>query len=156
MGVNKPTTGREGKPLDSGYPVASVPAEKKKKASLLLPGKARGAAKPSGFFIRRGGAEAKRLYDYRWQRESKRFLVEHPLCQCPSCGEGRVRVRAASVVDHKRPHRGDRELFWDRSNWQAMAKRCHDSYKQRLEKSGRVIGADASGRPVDPRHHWNR
>jgi 5-methylcytosine-specific restriction protein A len=47
-------------------------------------------------------------------------------------------------------------LFWDQSNWQAMAKECHDSYKQRLEKSGRVLGADESGVPIDPRHHWNR
>lgn len=35
-------------------------------------------------------------------------------------------VRAASVVDHRRPHRGDMKLFWDRNNWQSMAKECHD------------------------------
>jgi 5-methylcytosine-specific restriction protein A len=96
------------------------------------------------------------LYDYRWQRASKIFLAQHPLCQCPECDEGRKRVRAANVVDHKVPHRGDRELFWDEGNWQAMNKRCHDSYKQRLEKSGVVLGADESGVPVDPGHHWRK
>ena len=35
-------------------------------------------------------------------------------------------MRAASVVDHKQPHRGDYAKFWERSNWQAMAKECHD------------------------------
>lgn len=34
---------------------------------------------------------------------------------------------AATVVDHIIPHRGDQKLFWDRSNWQALCKSCHDS-----------------------------
>jgi 5-methylcytosine-specific restriction protein A len=29
-------------------------------------------------------------------------------------------------VDHIRPHRGNRDLFWDMTNWQAMSKVCHD------------------------------
>ena len=75
---------------------------------------------------KRGGAN-ERGYTYRWQRESKVFLREHPLCQCPACDEGRLRVRAALVVDHRVPHRGDMVLFWDQTNWQAMAKECHDA-----------------------------
>ncbi len=47
-------------------------------------------------------------------------------------------------------------LFWSRKNWQPLCKHCHDSVKQRLEKSGRVAGCDASGRPLDPNHPWNR
>lgn len=47
-------------------------------------------------------------------------------------------------------------LFWDKTNWQALCKRCHDSYKQRLEKSGTVAGCDTSGMPLDPNHHWHR
>lgn len=95
-------------------------------------------------------------YTYEWQKASKAFLRSHPLCQCPMCDEGRKRVRAASVVDHKIPHRGDLSLFWDQTNWMAMAKQCHDSYKQAIEKSGRITGCDASGRPLDPNHHWNK
>jgi len=67
-----------------------------------------------------------RGYTRRWQNAARAFLREHPLCQCPECDEGRVRTRAATVVDHHIPHRGDRALFWDRSNWRALAKRCHD------------------------------
>jgi len=42
------------------------------------------------------------------------------------CQAGKLRLTAANVVDHRIPHRGDEELFWDESNWQAMAKECHD------------------------------
>lgn len=96
------------------------------------------------------------LYTYAWQKASKAFLRAHPLCQCPHCDEGRKRVTASAVVDHHVPHRGDPVLFWDRSNWRAMAKACHDSYKQTLEKSGRIKGVDAAtGLPLDPAHWWN-
>jgi 5-methylcytosine-specific restriction protein A len=42
-------------------------------------------------------------------------------------------VRAASLVDHRRPHRGNLVLFWDNSNWQSMAKDCHDKKTARLD-----------------------
>ena len=73
-------------------------------------------------------AEA-RGYGSAWQRESKKFLLMHPLCEaCLRSG----RVTPSAVVDHKIPHRGDKKLFWDRSNWQALCKRCHD-HKTRTE-----------------------
>jgi 5-methylcytosine-specific restriction endonuclease McrA len=43
---------------------------------------------------------------------------------------------AASVVDHKIPHRGDQVLFWSEDNWQPLCKRCHDSVKQTEEAAG--------------------
>jgi 5-methylcytosine-specific restriction protein A len=72
---------------------------------------------------------------------SAQFLKQHPLCMCEECLAGELRVRAATVVDHREPHRleeakrsGDSAaisrawaLFWSRSNWQAMAKDCHDA-----------------------------
>ncbi len=76
--------------------------------------------------------ESKRLtstqrgYGYRWQKVSKAFLRAHPLCQCPDCQEGKLRLKPSEVVDHIIPHKGDMSLFWDPSNWQAMAKECHD------------------------------
>lgn len=112
----------------------------------------------SGFLVIDGGGEAPTrdaLYGRRWKKASKAFLAEYPLCQCPQCDEGRKRVRAATIVDHKVAHRGDPALFWDMNNWQALAKECHDSYKQRLEKTGRMIGANEDGVPIDPAHHWN-
>ena len=64
-----------------------------------------------------------RGYGKAWQRESRRFLREHPLCvRCASEG----RYVKATVVDHIRPHRGDPDLFWDRRNWQPLCKPCHD------------------------------
>lgn len=92
-------------------------------------------------------------YSYRWQQARAGFLRKHPLCA--NC-QRRGIVTAAAVVDHIQPHRGDMNLFWDRRNWQPLCDHCHNSYKQRLEKSGRETGCDASGRPLDPGHHWNR
>jgi 5-methylcytosine-specific restriction protein A len=71
-------------------------------------------------------SSTKRGYGYRWQQTSKGFLKAHPLCQCPNCKEGEIRLRKAEVVDHIKPHDGDMQLFWDRTNWQAMNKQCHD------------------------------
>lgn len=52
------------------------------------------------------------------------YLQSHPLCvRCLAEG----RYVKATVVDHIIPHRGDRKLFWDRDNWQALCKSCHDS-----------------------------
>jgi len=65
----------------------------------------------------------RRLYGRRWVKASKVYIAEHPLCE-PCLAEGIV--HESGVVDHKVPHRGDLELFWDQRNWQAMNKRCHD------------------------------
>lgn len=89
-------------------------------------------------------SSTKRGYGYRWQRESKQFLRLHPLCQCEDCQEGRLRLLTAEVVDHKTPHRGDPVLMWDRSNWQAMAKTCHDK-KTAREDGGFGRGARGAG-----------
>lgn len=94
-----------------------------------------------------------RPYGYRWQQARLGWLRKNPLCiRCEKKG---INV-AATVVDHITPHRGDMELFWARTNWQSLCTNCHSSYKQRLEKTGREAGCDVSGRPLDPRHHWNQ
>jgi hypothetical protein len=97
---------------------------------------------------------AARLYDTtRWRVAARRFLSDRPLCvYCGRMG----RTRAATVVDHVTPHKGDRSLFWDRANWQPLCKPCHDSVKAREERGGNLIGCDVSGIPLDPAHHWNR
>jgi len=97
-------------------------------------------------------SSAKRGYGYQWQKARKEFLQQHPLCE--DHGK-RGYVVAATIVDHIVPHRGDDKLFWDRSNWQALCKPCHDSHKQRLESSGVDSGCDTSGIPIDANHHWN-
>lgn len=57
-----------------------------------------------------------------WRRVRVAVLRRAPRCQC-----GRRGCRElAEVVDHRVPHRGDRRLFWDVRNLQALSKRCHD------------------------------
>ena len=88
----------------------------------------------------------------RWQRLRAHQLAKHPYCQCPHHVDCKV---PAVVVDHKKPHRGDARLFFDPNNLQSMTKSCHDSVKQKFEKSGYWPGCDVLGMPVDPHHPWN-
>ena len=72
----------------------------------------------------RRGSPASRGYDSRWRKARALYLSLHPLCaSCQRLG----RTVAASVVDHIVPHRGNRDLFWDEHNWQALCKPCHDA-----------------------------
>lgn len=66
---------------------------------------------------------ASRGYDRRWQKARLLFLKANPLCV--KCMEAGVYTKA-TVVDHIVPHRGDQKLFWDKNNWQALCKKCHD------------------------------
>jgi 5-methylcytosine-specific restriction endonuclease McrA len=82
--------------------------------------------------LRRGTA-AQRGYGYRWQKASKIFLANNPLCvYCQRDG----RITAATTVDHCIPHRGDPDLFWDQDNWQSLCTKCHNSRKQSEERRG--------------------
>ncbi|HDZ73496.1 MAG TPA: HNH endonuclease [Aurantimonas coralicida] len=69
-----------------------------------------------------------RGYDSKWDRERVAFLKLHPVCAHKGC------TQAATVVDHKVPHRGDRKLFWSRSNWQPLCTAHHSGAKQSEEK----------------------
>ena len=69
------------------------------------------------------GSSTARGYNYQWQKASKAFLRAHPLCvMCLAEG----RYTPATVVDHIKPHRSDKQLFWDERNWQGLCKSCHD------------------------------
>jgi len=74
-----------------------------------------------------------------WRKARKAWLARHPLCV--DCGELGL-VVAAVEVDHIRPHRGDRALFWDRTNWQSLCKPCHsrktarEVFHQRMTPGG--------------------
>lgn len=70
-----------------------------------------------------------RKVDYRssrWTRESKRFLVEHPLCECPEClAEPEYMRDVATEVDHIDGLGLHGPRGWDPDNWQALSKRHH-------------------------------
>ncbi len=76
------------------------------------------------------GSARKRGYNKQWEKESKGFLKEHPLCvECEKQGK----FIPAQVVDHIVPHRGNQKLFWDKRNWQPLCKHHHDQKTARGE-----------------------
>lgn len=101
-----------------------------------------------------------RGYSRAWQKARATFLArpENRLCCC-GCG------RIADVVDHRVPHKGDQKLFWDRSNWQPMNRRCNSRKAaltegafgaQQRDRSYGSPGCDELGAPRDPGHWWNK
>ena len=96
----------------------------------------------------------RRLYNTKaWYRLRAAQLRDEPLCRlCQQMG----RVSPATVVDHIIPHKGDESLFFDPGNLQSLDKKCHDSVKQKQERSGHLVGCGEDGWPLDPNSHWNR
>lgn len=84
------------------------------------------------------------LYDATWRRLRAAHLSAEPLCR--KCKERGI-VRAATVVDHVVPHRGDLTLFRDPLNFASLCTSCHSSTKQREERGRPKLGADRSGWP---------
>ena len=74
-----------------------------------------------------------RGYDHKWQRASKRFLSEHPFCEeCLKQGK----ITLATDVDHKKPHKGNKALFWDMKNWQSLCHSCHSKKTAKEDNGG--------------------
>jgi 5-methylcytosine-specific restriction protein A len=82
----------------------------------------------------------------KWQKGRAWHLRNNPLCVF--CGEKGFAV-PATVVDHIKPHKGDRGLFFDASNWQSLCSPCHDGFKQALEKNAWRVETGLDGWPVD-------
>jgi 5-methylcytosine-specific restriction protein A len=75
-------------------------------------------------FDKQRGSAHERGYTSRWHKARRLFLLSSPLCvACQRAG----RLTAATVVDHIVPHRGDAEIFWDRTNWQTLCASCHSA-----------------------------
>ena len=71
----------------------------------------------------RRGSASSRGYDRKWRVARESFILNNPLCvQCEKVG----RLTFSAVVDHIIPHRQDRNLFNDQTNWQALCTRCHN------------------------------
>lgn len=78
---------------------------------------------------------AKRGYGARHRKRRAAFLEEHPFCMAPR-GNGKRCGAPSTVMDHVVPlSRGGAD---DESNWQALCKPCHDSWKQRVDRAGRA------------------
>lgn len=94
------------------------------------------------------------LYNLKeWKELRLAQLRAEPLCRyCRAAGKD----TAANIADHKKPHKGDRKLFFDPTNLQSLCQPCHDAIKKTLELSGVLPGCGPDGLPLDPAHHWRR
>lgn len=88
---------------------------------------------------------SQRGYTSRWSQSAKGYLAKHPWCVVCQNRDGTL--VPATVVDHIIPHKGNRELFWDRSNWQGLCVSCH-SRKTVLEDGG--FGRKVKSNPPHP------
>ena len=108
----------------------------------------RGMARQGNIFM-----NERRLYNTpAWRHLAKRVRDEEPLCRmCRARGI----VRPSEVVDHIVPHKGNKALFWDRENLQALCAPCHNAGKQTQERHGYSQAAGVDGLPIDSLHPWN-
>jgi len=88
----------------------------------------------------------------RWRKRRAAFLSAHPLCVL--CEE-RGKITPATVVDHKKPHGWDYNLFWNEKNWQALCASCHSGTKRVAEHHGYSQACDVNGFPLDEGHPWS-
>jgi 5-methylcytosine-specific restriction protein A len=65
-----------------------------------------------------------RGYNARWRDYRIEFLSRNRFCADPF--EIHEIPVFADVVDHRKPHKGNMELFWDESNHQALCEFCHN------------------------------
>lgn len=69
----------------------------------------------------------------RWRR-LRWSVLEDADFTCADCGQIEADT-SRLVADHKKPHRGDAVLFWDRGNLQCLCQSCHSGAKQREERA---------------------
>ncbi|MGI3169996.1 HNH endonuclease [Pseudooceanicola sp. C21-150M6] len=74
----------------------------------------------------------------RWSR-LRTAILKRDGWTCQQTGVllvGKYPAPNSPVIDHRKPHRWDPDLFWDEANLQAVSKEWHDGQKQSLEKRG--------------------
>jgi 5-methylcytosine-specific restriction protein A len=87
----------------------------------------------------RRGTTNRRLYKTpQWRALRAQQLDVHPDCCVHGC------MNHATVVDHRTPHHGRNDLFFDPANLQSMCKVHHDSKTARHDGG---FGNRASGPP---------
>lgn len=91
----------------------------------------------------RRGSARERGYTSAWDKASAGHLKRHPLClYCDLAGD----VEPSTLTDHLYPHQGRQDVFWNRTYWVASCKPCHDAFKQRIERQGRLALDDLAVR----------
>ena len=93
----------------------------------------------------RRGSARERGYTTKWDKAAKGHLDRDPLCRyCALIGD----VTAATAVDHLYPHRTYQGAFWIKALWVSTCDDCHNGFKQRLERRGR-LALDDLARQLD-------
>ena len=100
--------------------------------------------------------QVKRWYDSpRWRNLRKWFLSKPENMFCAICLK-RGRQVVATIVDHKIPHEGNYQLFWDTTNLQGLCSSCHSGVKRIQDTHGYNQSCGADGLPTDPNHPFNK
>lgn len=85
------------------------------------------------------------MYRTKWWRDTRELvLLQDPWCR--ECAAYGVRTRATEV-DHTVPHKGNRHLFYDRSNLAPLCHQCHS--RKTMQEQNAERGAAACG-PLPP------
>ena len=82
----------------------------------------------------------------QWRKLRKLRLNDSPLCAY--CLEMH-RVTPAVIADHIKPVRTHPELAFVFENVQSLCFDCHNSVKAKEERTGKRIGCDVNGLPLD-------
>jgi 5-methylcytosine-specific restriction protein A len=71
---------------------------------------------------KRRGTSTERGYNNEWRKARDIHLTNEPLCrECLKVNK----FIPANVVDHIYDHKGDKQIFWDKTNWQSLCTSCH-------------------------------
>lgn len=103
----------------------------------------------------------RRFYSTKaWKVAKREQRAKQPLCE--RCLKRRFIV-PMYAVNHRKPHKGDWDLFIDPANHESVCQPCHDGPIQSEEASGKInqrVGfspeVDRDGWPIDPRHPANQ
>ena len=104
-------------------------------------------------------AAYRKLYKTKQWRHLREEIIVRDMGLCRKCGVALKlgpNGKTAAIVHHKKPHKGNLELFYKPSNLISVCKECHDGPIQSEEKLGFSTEIGDDGWPVDENHYANR
>lgn len=87
----------------------------------------------------------RKLYRTKRWRDLRRRVFLRDMYTCQQTGAllpHKEPHPLSPVADHKEPHHGDLDLFWDENNVQTVSKEYHDTIKRRMEREQRGGGSN--------------
>src|SRR4051812_6840029 len=76
-----------------------------------------------------------KLYQSRKWRKTRLLVANRDLwtCQRPDCGR-LIANESDAIGHHRKPHKGNMDLFFDLDNIEIVCRECHDSIVQAEER----------------------